>query len=260
MNNIVTVVGAEAKKAAKTKVPLITLIAVLFIPLVGALFMIILKNPEGAENLGLISTKAELFAGTADWPTYLNLFSQSIAIGGVIIFSFIAAWVFGQEYIDKTITDLMVLPVSRAVIVTAKLILITLWSFLYSLLALSIGIIVGFIINLPEFSTQLLWDGILNYMFISLLAIILAWAIAFIANISKSYFPAIGFAIFMIILAQIIAVLGWGEYFPWTVPALYSQIGRPAEIGLTSYLIVLVTGLLGVFGTILWWQHADHAY
>ena len=260
MNNIVTVVGVEAKKAAKTKVPLITLIAVLFIPLVGALFMIILKNPEGAKNLGLISTKAELFAGTADWPTYLNLFSQSIAIGGVIIYSFIAAWVFGQEYIDKTITDLMVLPVSRAVIVTAKLILITLWSFLYSLLALSIGIIVGFIINLPEFSTQLLWDGILNYMFISLLAVILAWAIAFIANISKSYFPAIGFAIFMIILAQIIAVLGWGEYFPWTVPALYSQIGGPAEIGLISYLIVLITGLLGVFGTILWWRHADHAY
>ena len=260
MNNIVTVVGVEAKKAAKTKVPLITLIAVLFIPLVGALFMIILKNPEGAKNLGLISTKAELFAGTADWPTYLNLFSQSIAIGGVIIYSFIAAWVFGQEYIDKTITDLMVLPVSRAVIVTAKLILITLWSFLYSLLALSIGIIVGFIINLPEFSTQLLWDGILNYMFISLLAVILAWAIAFIANISKSYFPAIGFAIFMIILAQIIAVLGWGEYFPWMVPALYSQIGGPAEIGLISYLIVLITGLLGVFGTILWWRHADHAY
>ncbi len=260
MNNLFTVVGVEAKKAAKTKVPLITLIAVLFIPLVGALFMIILKNPEGAKNLGLISTKAELFAGTADWPTYLNLFSQSIAIGGVIIYSFIAAWVFGQEYIDKTITDLMVLPISRPVIVTAKVILITLWSFLYSLLALSIGVIVGFIINLPKFSTQFLWDGILSYMFISLLAIILAWAIAFIANISKSYFPAIGFAIFMIILAQIIAVLGWGEYFPWTVPALISQINGPSEVGLISYLIVLITGLLGVFGTILWWRHADHAY
>ncbi len=260
MNQPLNVLLIEAKKSLRTKVPLITLIAVLFIPLVGALFMIILKNPEEAKNLGIISTKAQLFAGTASWEVYLSLFSQAIAIGGIIIYSFIASWVFGQEYIDKTITDLLVLPTSRTVITTAKFALISLWSFLYSLLALFIGVVLGFMLKLPGFSSQLLWDGIYRYIVISLMAVLLSWAIALIANISKSYFPAIGFAIFMIILAQIIGVLGWGEYFPWSIPSIYSQITPNVHLGPVSYIIVLITGLVGLLGTIGWWRCADHAY
>jgi ABC-2 type transport system permease protein len=260
MNNFLNVILVEANKAKRTKVPLITLIAFLFIPFVGGLFMIILKNPEEIKSLGLISTKAQLFAATANWETYLNLFSQAIAIGGTIIYSFIAAWVFGQEYIDKTITDLLVLPTSRTMIVSAKFTLITLWCFLYSLLSLFTGIALGFIIKLPGFNNQLLLNGIYSYIIISLLAVLLAWAVAFIANISKSYFPAIGFAIFMIILAQIVGVLGWGKYFPWAIPVIYSQITGPAHLSLVSFLIVLITGFLGVLGTIGWWRYADHTY
>jgi ABC-2 type transport system permease protein len=260
MNQLLNVLLIEASKSKRTKVPLITLIAVLFISLAGALFMIILKNPEEAKNLGIISTKAQLFAGTASWAAYLNLFCQAIAIGGIIIYSFIASWVFGQEYIDKTITDLLVLPTSRTIIVSAKFILISLWSFLYSLLALSIGVIFGFILKLPGYSSQLLWDGIYRYIIISLLAVLLSWAIALIANICKSYFPAIGFAVFMIILAQIIGVLGWGEYFPWSIPSIYSQITLNAHLSPVSYFIVLITGLAGLLGTVGWWRYADHAY
>jgi ABC-2 type transport system permease protein len=260
MNQLLNVLLIEASKSKRTKVPLITLIAVLFISLAGALFMIILKNPEGAKNLGIISTKAQLLAGTASWIAYLNLFCQAIAIGGIIIYSFIASWVFGQEYIDKTITDLLVLPTSRTMIVLAKFILISLWSFLYSLLALFIGIVFGFLLKLPGYSSQLLWGGIYRYIIISLMAVLLSWAIAFVANISKSYFPAIGFAIFMIILAQIVGVLGWGEYFPWSIPSIYSQITLNVHLSPVSYFIVLITGLVGLWGTIGWWRFADHAY
>lgn len=260
MSPFLNVLLIEANKARRSKVPLITLIAFLFIPFVGAVFMIILKNPEQAKNLGLISAKAQLFAGTASWEVYLNLFSQAIAIGGIILYSFIAAWVFGQDYIDKTITDLLVLPTSRTVIAAAKFTLISLWSFLYSLLALLVGVVLGFVLKLPGFSSQLLWEGIGRYIIISFLAVLLSWVIAFIANISRSYFPAIGFAIFMIILAQIVSVLGWGEYFPWSIPALYSQISGSAQISLLGFLIVLFTGLLGVLGTLGWWHYADHAY
>jgi len=260
MNQLLNVLLIETKKSRRTKVPLITLIAFLFISLTGVLFMIILKNPEQAKNLGIISTKALLLAGTASWAAYLNLFCQAIAIGGIIIYSFIASWVFGQEFIDRTITDLLVLPTSRTTVVSAKFILISLWSFLYSLLALFIGVVFGFILKLPGYSHQLLWDGIYRYIIISLMAILLSWAVALIANIFKSYFPAIGFAIFMILLAQIIAVLGWGEYFPWSIPATYSQIILNAHLSPVSYIIVLITGLFGLLGTMGWWRCADHAY
>jgi len=71
----------------------------------------LLKNPDLAQNLGLTSTKAHI-AGTTDWPSYFSFLAQAIAIGGLIAFGFITSWIFGREYSDRTIKNLLVLPVS----------------------------------------------------------------------------------------------------------------------------------------------------
>ena len=72
-------------------------------PLVGGLFMLILKDPERARQLGLLGAKAQLAAGTADWPTFVGLISQAVAIGGAILFAFLFAWLFGREFADRTV-------------------------------------------------------------------------------------------------------------------------------------------------------------
>lgn len=260
MNNLLSTILVEANKARRSKMPLITLLGFLMIPLAMTFFMVILKYPEKAKTLGIVSTKAQLLtAGIASWESFLNLLSQA-AIGSMVISSFIAAWVFGREYIDKTLKDLLALPTSRTTIVIAKFALITLWSFLFSLVTPLTGIVLGLIIKLPGWSYQLMLDSISRFIVVSLLSILLAWAVAFIANIGKSYFPALGFLVFMVFLAQIAQVLGWGEYFPWAVPVLYSNVASPTNLGVVSYVIVVLTGLLGVLGTILWWRHADHTY
>ena len=259
MNNLLNAILVEANKARRSKVSLVTLLAFLLIPLAMTLFMVILKNPEKAKTLGIISTKAQLLtAGTASWESFLNLLSQA-AIASMVISSFIAAWVFGREYINKTLKDLLALPTSRTTIVVAKVVLISLWSFMFSLLAPAAGIVLGLVIKLPGWSYQLMLDSISRFVVASLLAIPLAWAVALVANIGKSYFPALGFMVFMVFLAQIVQVMGWGEYFPWAIPALYSNVANPAKLGAVSYLIVVFTGLLGVLGSILWWKYADHA-
>src|SRR5699024_12695086 len=68
---------------------------------------------------GFISTKAQI-AGEATWPSYLNLYAQIIAVGGIFVFGFVNSWIFGREYADNTIKDLLALPYPRAVIVLAK--------------------------------------------------------------------------------------------------------------------------------------------
>ncbi|MDP1808593.1 MAG: ABC transporter permease [Actinomycetota bacterium] len=260
MNNLLNAILVEAKKARRSKVSLVTLLAFLLIPLAMTLFMVILKNPEKAKTLGIVSTKAQLLtAGTASWESFLNLLSQS-AVGGMVISSFIAAWVFGREYINKTLKDLLALPTSRTTIVVAKFAIITFWSFTFSLLAPLAGIVLGLIIKLPGFSYHLLLGSISRFVVVTLMAILLSWAVALIANIGRSYFPALGFVVFMVFLAQIVQLLGWGEYFPWAIPALYSNVAAPTNLGAVSYVIVVLTGLLGVWGTVLWWRYADHAY
>ncbi|MFN2150069.1 MAG: ABC transporter permease, partial [Anaerolineales bacterium] len=128
MNQLIQALRVEILKARRSKMPLITLLGFSLVPFVAGFFMIIIRDPEMARRMGIISTKAQIIAGNADWPTFLDVITQATAIGGVILFSFIASWVFGREYSDRTISDLLALPTPRSLIVLAKFILVLLWS------------------------------------------------------------------------------------------------------------------------------------
>src|SRR5690554_2106121 len=148
MRKLWTCVLIEGKKLFRSKVPLITLLALMLVPFVGGFFMFVMKDPGLAQNLGLISTKAHI-VGTADWPSYFSLLAQAIAIGGLIVFGFVTSWVFGREYSDRTINDLIALPISRNIIVLSKFIIIALWSLVLSIFVFALGLAVGKAVDMP---------------------------------------------------------------------------------------------------------------
>lgn len=258
MNSLVNSMQVEYIKAKHSRVSLVTLLAFSIIPLMATFFMIILKDPQRARELGLIGAKAQLTAGVADWDAYLSLLSQAVATGGLFILGFFASWIFGREYINKTLKDLLALPTTRSTIVAAKFVILTGWSLILMFYVFTTGLLLGFAINLPGWSVQLLLDHALRYTVVSVLTILLVWPVALAANLGRSYFPALGFLFFVFFLAQIAATLGWGEYLPWAVPALISNIAGTGTVGPISYLLVIITGLVGFFGTIAWWKYADH--
>jgi ABC-2 type transport system permease protein len=71
----------------------------------------------------------------------------------------------------------------------------------------------------------------------------------------------VGAAILGLALANIVALLGWGDYWPWSVPGLYAGYAgdQAARLPAASYLIVVLTGVAGVAATHLWWKWADHS-
>src|SRR5690625_1746336 len=107
---------AEGIKARKSKVTWIIAGAFTIAPLMAGFFMIILKDPDLAKNAGLAGAKAQI-AGDASWQFYLNLYAQIIAVGGIFVFGFVTSWIFGREYVDQTIKDLLALPHTRTIIV-----------------------------------------------------------------------------------------------------------------------------------------------
>jgi ABC-2 type transport system permease protein len=57
-----------------------------------------------------------------------------------------------------------------------------------------------------------------------------------------------------------LAVAGWGEYFPWAIPALYAGAGgAPTVLGPVSYGLIAATALGGLGATLLWWHTADQS-
>ena len=85
--------------------------------------------------------------------------------------------------------------------------------------------------------------------------------VALLASAGRGYLPPMGWAFFTVAVAQIAAVLGWGDWVPWSVPALLSGAAGPqaSVLGPHSYLIVVLAFAVGVAATILWWQRADQS-
>lgn len=259
MSNIMQAIWGEMLKARRSMMPLLTVLGFSLAPFAGGFFMIVMKDPELARDMGMISTKAQIFAGSADWQTYLGLLAQATAIGGIMLFGLIGSWVFGREYSDHTVKDLLALPTARSTIVLAKFVVIILWSVGLAVIIYFIGLGIGAAISLPPTSAEIFWQGSITIAIVACLTIALVTPIAFFASVGRGYLLPMGVAILALILAQVVAATGWGEYFPWSVPALRAGMAGPqdASLGPISYVIVLLTSLTGMIGTLLWWALAD---
>jgi len=259
MNSFLSALWAEILKARRSKVPLFTTLGFLILPLVSGLFMIILKDPEKAKELGIISVKAQLVGGVADWPSFLGMLKMGTGIAGSILFAIITAWVFGREFSDHTAKDLLALPTSRRAIVSAKFVLILFWLMSLTIFIFVVSLGIGAAVNIPGWSPSLVWTSFLSLLLISFLTIILMPVVALIATAGRGYLPPLGWAFLTMALAQIAVVMGWGDWFPWAVPALLSDFtGSQTEpLAMHSYLMVLIVFFIGVTATFAWWQKAD---
>ncbi|HEX2992103.1 MAG TPA: ABC transporter permease [Anaerolineales bacterium] len=259
--NLTSAVWAEALKMRRSMVPLFTALGLSLAPVVDGLFMIILKDPEAARSMGLIGSKAQLVAGVADWPTFFNVLGQAVAVGGAIVFAIITAWVFGREFSDRTAKELLALPTPRESIVAAKFVVIAGWTLALTVLVFLIGLGVGSLVDIPGWSGELLWSATVDVVGAGVLTILLLPFVALFAGIGHGELPPMGWTILTVALAQIAAVTGWGDWFPWSVPALFSGAAGPrAEfIGVHSYLIIFLASLAGLVLTFQWWRNTDHA-
>jgi ABC-2 type transport system permease protein len=140
--------------------------------------------------------------------------------------------------------------------------LVIVWSGILVVIIYLIGLVVGAAINIPNASSQVFLESTKTLVITAVLTITLASPIAFVASAGHGYLAPMGFAVFAVIMAQVIAAAGWGEYFPWSVPALYAGMAGSVygNLGVLSFVIVLITGLAGMLGTLAWWIYADQTY
>jgi len=211
--------------------------------------------------MGLISTKARIVAGVADWPAYVSILLQGTAAAGAVIFALITTWVFGSEFSNRTNTELLALPAPRGAIVAAKFVLIALWTSALALLICLEGLAVGHLVRIPGWSAGMGWNLLGALGAITFLTFMLMPLVALLASAARGYIAPMGWAFFTLALAQIAAVLGWGDWVPWSVPALLSGAGgaEASVLGVHSYAVVVLAFTAGVAATVMWWQRADQS-
>ncbi len=259
MKSIGAVIYVEFLKARKSKILLVTLLVFTIVPCMMGLMMFVARNPDFAGKLGMIGTKAKLF-GENDWPGYFSLLSQVMASIGLIGFGFVTSWVFGREHMDRTLKDILALPVPRSSIVLGKFVIVFLWCILLALLLFSISILFGLIIQLPGWSTLLFHRFTFCFLITSMLTLLLCSPVSYLAGIGTGIMAPLGFVFITMILAQFIGLIGLGPYFPWAIPGLFSVSGdtQGLQLRVASYIILGATFIAGYWATVRWWQIADH--
>ena len=256
MRNLSAMVWIELRKALRSRMPLWIGLGSLFMPLGVAFLIFVARNPAISQKLGLISAKANLMAyASTDWNAYLGLFGELIGAGGFILFVLIISWVFGREFTDGTLKDLLAVPVPRGSIVLAKFILVAAWSAVMTLVILCAGFVLGAIIQLPGGAAGVILHGIGVLSVTACLSIVLVLPFALFASIGRGYLLPIGLAILILMMTNVVAIAGWGEYFPWAIAGLYIQAKTPLQP--VSFGIVALTGLAGMLATYFWWKYAD---
>ena len=261
MRNLRQAFWTEFLKARRSGAAWLVALGFCMVPAISGLFMIILKDPEAARSMGLISAKASLTVGEASWPAFFNMMGQAAAVGGAILFGILTAWVFGREFSDRTVKELLAVPTSRPAIVMAKFLVIALWTTAVSVIVFALGLVIGSLVKIPGWSPDLLRASSVDFFGAILLTIALLPFVALAASWGRGYLPAFGWMILTILLAQISAITGWGDYFPWAVPALFSGAAGPRseQLGTHSYIILILSSLLGLAATLIWWRDADQS-
>lgn len=249
---------AELIKIKYANIIWVTCIAFSLAPIMGAVFILIVENPDAVAKSGGLAVKAEAMHFEGNWPSYFSILTQAIGVGGVLIFGFIASWIFGREYAEGTAKDLLSLPTSRNKILNAKFIVYILWCFALTISNLCIGLIIGLILKLPVIEWHIFIQLLSDYFFTAVITICIGTPIALFALWGKGYLTPLGFVALILVFAQVIAAAGYGSYFPWAIPGLFSSGAElKATLNVTSYLILLITGILGYVTTLLYWNKAD---
>jgi ABC-2 type transport system permease protein len=261
MNALSASLWSEALKARRSKMFAGTLLFSSFIAVMLGLLMYVARHPEIAGRSAALTAKAPML-GNGDWPVFFELLIQMILALGAIGFAMVAAWVFGREYSDRTAKDLLALPVSRTTIVISKFLTVALWSILLTVLIFAVAVLVGLVLRVPHWSTELTLRTCGTFMGCAVLTLLLSTPVALLACVSRGYLLPVGFAILTLIVTNFVAVAlpNVLPYFPWAIPALYSGVEGDVPLphaGVASYLVLLSTCILGFAGTAAWWRFAD---
>ena len=93
----------------------------------------------------------------------------------------------------------------------------------------------------------------------AVLTIALQTGAAFFAGVGRGYIAPLAWTVAMIVVSQVLTVLGWGAWFPWSVPALIAGAGGTAVEPVTpaGVLVVSSSPTAGLAATVAWWDRAD---
>lgn len=231
---LASAIVVETRKALAS--PVLTSAAILLVVGVTAIAAGGIAAAQGGNEQ--LAAKLGPLALDGGWPGLLNVAAQVTAAGGMVAFGVGLGWCFGREFTDGTIAGLFALPVSRATLALAKLIVYLLWT-----VVTAAALVVAVAVTAAAVTRQApgAADGAALGRLFALavmtgaLPVPAAWA----ATVGRGILPAIATTVVLMAATQIVVVAGGtGAWFPFAAPALWAVL--PGSVSAAQLLAAAV--------------------
>jgi|WetSurMetagenome_2_1015567.scaffolds.fasta_scaffold00061_35 ABC-2 type transport system permease protein len=261
MNALVASLWSEGLKAIRSKMLPGTIAIFAFVGAMMGFMMFAAQHPEISGRSATMSAKVSAI-GKGDWPSFFGFLVQTVLALGAMGFGIVTSWIFGREYADRTVKDLLALPVPRFAIVCAKFTVATIWNIILSAILFISGFLAAKAFGIPGWSDALVAPFAVSFAKSALLTMALVTPVALASAAGRGYLLPIGYVILALIVTQLIGVgmPSIAAYFPWAFPAVVSGLAGNAipPPNAASVILYCLTITAGFFGTLAWWRYADH--
>ncbi|SFE44862.1 bacitracin transport system permease protein [Paenibacillus catalpae] len=189
---------------------------------------------------------------------FYNTSMYTILLMAVPLYSVVIAYLFGREYIEDTLKNLLTIPVTRTSIILSKMLLLLLWIYLLTLEAWVVTFVFGLLLQFKGLTMDLMLDSLIEYMIGATLLAVLSTPIVLIVTIMKSYVPAIIASIAITLVNLLVfnsdyrALNPWSAVFDIAHDSLSSVY--PAAV---TYSIIALTSITGLVITLIYFRKVD---
>ncbi|MDN6968748.1 hypothetical protein FCS83_09350 [Oenococcus sp. UCMA 17063] len=196
-----------------------------------------------------------IHAGSNSWADFIfQKLSWLALLIGMLGFGILSSWLFGFEYQNQTFKDLLALPISRSKLVISKLLALLISETMILFVLICWIFLMG---NILQMRISLQPTSLAFRYFIPAVLCTLGLNLFYplIASVSHGLLVPISFDFASLIFGRIIAEESFGRYFPWAGPFISIQHGTSTSFW--SWSSVFMVSVIGIIGTILWWNQVD---
>ncbi len=181
-----------------------------------------------------------------------------VFLTGVPLFSVITTYLFNREYAERTLDNLLTIPVSRVRFVASKLILLFIWIMGISFVSWGTTVILGLIGQFAGLNTAILLQSLREFVVSGGLLFALSTPIVLVAILFKNYIPTVVFATVVTMANVMVANSEYRALFPWSaVLNVASNTYRPEYPPYYSMISIAITSLVGAVLTLIYFVKTD---
>jgi ABC-2 type transport system permease protein len=241
VNALGIALGTEARKFWSSRAALAS--AIMFL---GGLTALALTFAFAARagNVTALAKLGALADGTP-WQVLSGSAVQIAGAGGLFACGIVVAWSFGREFTEGTISGLFALPVGRATIALAKILVYLAWSAGLAVVTTGAVVLAGLVAGLGPLDADS--AGALARLPVLIFCCgLIALPAALLATLGRGLLSGIGAVAVIVVVAQISVFAGAGPWFPLATPALWAidPSGVPAGAWWLVPILPLAAGAL----------------